>query len=133
METRAIPADQWSDYCARFARQHRGWLATLSRLPTADLQTGEPVVAEAIYSDNRPLTDIRARRGEDGVEVMITLGGDDGDSALRVEDVVTLHSRRLAGADEGLRIDSRDGTSTLLEFRAAADPEALDGLADSER
>lgn len=86
-----------------------------------------------LFSGNLPLEEVRAGHSNDSVEVMVTVGEGTNETSFLIEDAVALYSRGAGEVHQGLRVDSGDGTSTLIEFRTAAQPESLDGLAESER
>ena len=63
---------------------------------------------------------------------MITVGEGTGETSFLVENVAALYNNTEENKDIGVRIDSANATSTIVQFRAAAGPEQLDGLAKSE-
>ncbi|MDZ7754100.1 MAG: hypothetical protein U5S82_21280 [Gammaproteobacteria bacterium] len=132
MDNIEIPPREWAAFCARFGDQHHGWLVEVSRLATREA-ADEGAEATPLMAGYRPLTGVTTQTSGGRTAVVVTAGdGDDGVS-LVVDDVVALYSRRIGDAHQGLRIDSADGTTTLVQFRTAAVPDALDGLAESER
>ena len=129
-----VPRDQWRERCEAFSREHHGWLVNLRRVETALLARDRArALAEGeMLADNRPLEGVGYDEQQGEVGLTVTLGGAGGRADFAVPGVVRLIRERQDGAHLGLRIDTRDGTSTLVEFRAPAVPEALDGLAETE-
>lgn len=127
-----VPEAQWHPFCENFSRQHHGWLIGMHQLDTRQLEQGETAAQAGVplISDNRPLQEVREERKDDIIEVMVTVGEGTDETSFLIEDVVALYRRRIGDAHEGLRIDNRNGTTTLIEFRIATEPEALDGFAD---
>ena len=127
-----IPPDHWQDFCDEFAGRHRGWQVTISRADTPAPRCPPATPPTRLLGEPRPLREVRYTRLEEAAEVLITVGEDGGGQSFFVENVVDLFERRAGEADQGLRIDSGDGTTLLVEFRAPAAPETLDGIADTE-
>jgi hypothetical protein len=127
-----IPDAQWQQFCSTFTRQHHGWLVHMRQVNTDELAgVSTPKVIQSLHGDH-PLQEIRSERSEAGAEIMVTVGEAGNETSVLVQDVIAVFSREIGGADKGLRIDSGNGTTTLFEFRIAAVPESLDGLADAE-
>ncbi len=129
-----VPRDQWRQRCETFGREHHGWLVNVRRVETGRLEQDRAAALAAgeLLAENRPLRQVACDEQGGEMQMTVTVGeaGETGDFA--VPDVVRLIRERENGAHLGLRIDARDGTSTLVEFRAPAVPEALDGLAETE-
>lgn len=131
MKEQEIPRERWPEFCAGFSREHHGWIASLGVIDTMRLRRGHRTAARALIRD--------------GVFRQLRLDSADGDLTVEVGSGAATEShsahgprrvfleREDDGAHRGLRVDDSDGCSLLIEFRAAALPEALDGLADSER
>ena len=118
MSAREIPPAEWHNFFDQFTQQHQAWLARLE--PSAQGR-GQPLPF-------RRITFERAGGGPDCV--VIELREDD----ERVTHVVEAPTRvyllaDAQGAHEGLAIETREGTTTRLRFRAAALPEMVDGIA----
>ena len=133
-----IPESEWQQFCERFTRQHHGWLVSMRQLDTRDLLRSETAAAQAqarvqLFPGNRSLQEVREGQSDGYVEIMVTVGEGTHETSYLIEDAVALYSRRAGQAHHGLRIDSNYGKTTLVEFRTAAEPEALDGLAEDER
>ena len=130
-----IPESQWETFCASFTHQHHGWLVGMHQLATEKLLRGE-IPAQAgvlLFPDYRPLQEVREGRVEEQVDVMVTVGEGTDETSFLIEDALALYNRKTGELHQGLRIDSCNGMTTLLDFRTAAAPESLDGLADTER
>jgi hypothetical protein len=131
-----IPENEWQAFCESFTRQHHGWLVSVCQVDTRDVEqtTAPPARApEQLFSGSRPLQELREGRTDDLTEVMVTVGEGSDETSFLIQDAVALYNRKSGAAHLGLRVDSGNGTTTLIEFRAAAQPETLDGLAESER
>ena len=122
MKTTEVPAREWTTFFDSFSRSHQGWLVRLSVL---DFKLGAQVEAIEL-----PLQGIVADSRGRGIAIQLGVRPDDLEHAVR-------HPRRVwvesAGErDEAvgaLEIESEDGTRAILEFRCAALPESVDGLA----
>lgn len=138
MPSEDIDKGRWPHFCPTFARRHRGWLVSVHERDTAALPadaTDEPMPAEGLVAQDMALHGIDCQTPEaEGASLTLALAGPNGPLTYAIADPVRLSLERTAtGADQGLRIDSDTGRTVFLRFRAAAQPEALDGLADLER
>jgi hypothetical protein len=112
MKQHEVPRQEWGSFLGTFSDAHRAWLATLEG---ADARAEE-----------RPLDSVESSGGaivihfHDAADVRI-------DAPLSV--CVAQTDR---GEDLGLDIESSRGV-TRLRFRAAALPEALDGIGPAGR
>jgi len=133
MDNLSIPPDEWPVFYPAFSRQHQGWLVHVSRLQTERLDDGAPPGGRVdLYAGYRPLREVRAERNDRYSEVMVTVGEGTDETSFLIEDVSALYARRAGDAHQGLRIDSADGSTTLVEFRTAAEPGQTDGLPAEE-
>ncbi len=129
-----VPREQWHDRCDTFSREHHGWLVDVRRVDTARLESdrSSALADGRLLAVEEPLHKVEASGKVDAVELSVTVGRGADETTFRVEDVIRLIRERANDAHRGLRIDSGDGTTLLVEFRTPAKPEALDGLAESE-
>lgn len=128
-----IPDREWQEFCEGFTRQHHGWLVSLSQLQTRELEAGGSVSgATHLFAGTRPLEEIRAGYSDDHAEIMVTVGAGTDETSFLIEGAVALYTLRNGSAHRGLRIDSANGATTLVEFRTPVRPESLDGLAENE-
>jgi hypothetical protein len=129
-----IPEDQWPDFCKGFSREHHGWLVNLWCVNTDQLGRDRSAAFENgnVLADGLPLQEVRENRKDDTTEFMVTVGGGAEEVSIPLPDVIRLYNEKSDDAHKGLRLDGGDGSSTLVEFRVAAKPEMLDGLAESE-
>ena len=128
-----IAREQWPEYCDSFSLQHHGWLVNLRKVKTAALEQNRDaaVTSAEMLATEQPLQ--RVSEQHDGQTALaITVGEGDTAQTFQVADVCRLLRERVGGAHLGLRIDSGDGSSLLIEFRSPARPEELDGVAASE-
>ncbi len=129
-----VPENAWRERCEIFSREHRGWLVNVRRVETARLEQDRAAALAAgqLLVSDKPLQQVVEAEQAGKVELAVTVGKGADSDTIRVADAVRLIRERRDGAHAGLRIDSNDGTSTLVEFRVAAVPETLDGVAESE-
>ncbi|ALP53907.1 hypothetical protein Tel_12605 [Candidatus Tenderia electrophaga] len=134
MSYQVIEQGQWRDFLDGFMREHLGWLVTVKYLRTDQLSDDEATqVPASILVRHYPLEDIRESERENGMDIMLTVGSGQDENSILIESVHHLYLHKADSADKGLRIDSTDDTTTLVEFRAPMLPENVDGLAEAER
>lgn len=128
----AVPEAEWPDYCATFGRQHHGWLVNLWRVDTRSLETDRAAALAqgTLLAGKQPLQAVKL--APDGHGLKVEIGTAEAAQQVSAEAVCRLWRERVDDAHEGMRIDQDDGSSLLIEFRAPARPEELDGLAASE-
>lgn len=131
MNTRKISTDEWARFCDMFSREHHGWLVSVAM--TGREQTGIHSFNPAeILAQNLPLQEVREAQSDGEAEIMITVGEGTEETSFLVENVAALYENTEEDKDLGMRIDSTNNTTTILQFRTAAQPGELDGLAPSE-
>lgn len=130
----AVPPPDWAHFLEAFSEQHHGWLVNIRRLrPRLPAHPGTAMqVSPALWPQDLPLHAVRCLHDCERISVLVGSATDTGESELTIEAVSAVRTRKLDGAHQGLRIDSADGSATLIEFRVPAEPEGLDGLAASE-
>jgi hypothetical protein len=126
MSVREIPRAEWSRFLDQFGRQHRAWLASIDQCaPGAPFHSARQRPLDSLTADiaDGHVVGIRIRFREDS----------DAMEPLRIDAPTSL---RVDETDEGiartLEIDDARGQCTRIQFRAAALPEALDGVAPGE-
>lgn len=129
MSDTPIPAGQWQQYCETFTRQHHGWLVRLCQVRTGAPDSAAPAPQ---FEGYRTLQEVREGNRNGAADIMVTVGEGAHEVSFLIEDTIALYSRTRNQGHSGLRIDSGNGMSTLIEFRSAAVPETLDGLAENE-
>ncbi|MCF7985003.1 MAG: hypothetical protein K9L70_11425 [Thiohalocapsa sp.] len=134
-----VAREDWPRFLDSFSEQHHGWLINIRQLrpgqsahPDAAPPVSSPQVSPPLWPHDLPLHAIRLHRNGDRASIVVTAGADTAEAALTLEAVSALCARTRDGAHQGLRIDSTDGSSALIEFRVSATPDMLDGLAESE-
>jgi hypothetical protein len=134
MEDTPIPEKEWQSFCEDFTRQHTGWLVGISQQDTHSVEAGRQTAQAPMrmFPGERPLQELREGRKDDHVELMVTVGDGADETSFLIEDAIAVYVRRQGAAHQGARVDSGNGMSTLIEFRVPAQPETLDGLAQSE-
>jgi hypothetical protein len=128
MPTREIPRTEWRSFCNAFSRQHEGWLTTLEVL-SSDL-------GGQLEASDMPFQSIGADlKGSDPDAIQITVGSGPYDEVTRIVYRVTRLSfeQSESGAHEGLEVLTAEGERTVLRFRAAQYPEALDRIAGEDQ
>jgi hypothetical protein len=129
-----IPENQWPEFCKGFSREHHGWLVILRCVNTDQLGRDRSAASENgnVLAEGQPLQGGRENRKDDTTEFLVTVGEGEEEVSIPVPNVIRLYNEKSDGAHKGMRLDGGDGSSTLVEFRVAANPEMLDGLAESE-
>ena len=129
-----VPESQWQDFCDEFTRQHHGWLIGMYQLTTQTLtsESNTAIPAAPVFSNHIPLQEVREGVRDGQADFIVTVGEDMLLHSYLIEDVIALFNRVINGAHQGLRIDSADANTILLEFRTPIEPARLDGLAASE-
>jgi hypothetical protein len=111
MAKRDVPRNQWRETLDSFSRQHEGWVVHVD-VTDADGRTR----AEA---DDLPLQGISTDSGRnDRIDVMVGQQRDDHITHEIVDPVNVAIEQADGGADHALRIRSRDGSTTIVEFRS---------------
>jgi hypothetical protein len=119
-ESQEISRGEWEAFFGGFSRRHQGWLTTVEVLRE---KLGAQTEAREL-----PLQGVFSER--DGSRITILIGQNAQDHLAHVVE----QPRRLwvevaeGGAEAALEVESEDGTKTILEFRAVAAPEAVDGV-----
>lgn len=122
MRTVEIPHYDWSRAFAEFSAVHEGWLVSLELLaPSMGAQPeirDLPLVGITVEPKGRPtiITISAARSADDHITHSIR-----SPTHVRIE-------RTEEGADLAMQIESEEGTTAILRFRAAALPETVDGV-----
>jgi hypothetical protein len=122
MIVRPIARDCWTEELDSFSRQHEGWLVSIkTRMPDGTAARDLPL--QGVSSVSRDTNDIGITVGDarnhlthdlyDAIAVRIDLTADD--------------------AERALVIDTKDGSTTSIEFRSPLRAEEVDGLAASHR
>ncbi len=127
MGTREIPRSEWRSFCDTFSRQHEGWVATVEVL------TGE--LGDQIEASDIPFLAINADlKGSDPDAIEITLGIGNNE-VTRIASQVTKLSfgRTESGKHEGIEVQTASGEKTVMRFRVAQYPEALDRTLEEEK
>jgi len=122
MSAVAIPVEEWRDFLEAFSARHRGWLV---RIEIHDVQTEEDV-----RSQYMPLHSVELdTEDSNNPRINVTV---DSDHKL-IKHILFRPCRvtleiSTSGADESLNIQSLN-TSTTVRFRAAVQPDVVDGIA----
>lgn len=119
---RDVPHEEWREFLDSFSRQHLDWLVTV------ELVTG---TGRLVAIEERPLQGISFDRADDKERAYIQVGGTPDEHFTHIVDTPTSlrFEQTQTGAHEGVEITSADGTITVVRFRSAMRPEALDGIA----
>ncbi|MCG6970046.1 MAG: DUF5335 family protein [Gammaproteobacteria bacterium] len=131
MNTRKISIDEWGKFCNAFSREHHGWLVSVA-ITDITSDTASKPISMKILADNLPLQEVREAQTKTEAEIMITVGEGIDETSFLVENVAALYENSDANKDVGMRIDSSNRTSTVVQFRVAAKPDDLDGLTPTE-
>jgi Family of unknown function (DUF5335) len=118
----AVPHDQWTSFLDGFSRQHMGWLVTIEVVSPAGKFTA---------IEDRHLKGISFDQDENEERAYIHLEGTPEEHITHIIERPTgiLFQESRSGAHKGMEIASADGSVTVIRFRAAVNPETLDGIA----
>lgn len=133
LQSHEIERKEWEPFMARFSRVHRGWRVSVGVIDTEIMRRSMEAEAHTV-SEDALFEDLRLDQRAEGDRLALVLGLQTAFATHAVPEPRRLFVETTEkGEEEALRVDSADGTSLLLRFRAAATPEDLDGLAPSER
>ena len=115
MMNQEIPVAEWSGFLEQFTKQHEGRQVSLETTNRSRTQTD---------AHDLPLQGISLdRKGSDHGAILMTVGSGDTELTHAVDDPRRVRLLKTSdGADEGLEIESADGSRTRLAFRGAASP-----------
>ena len=121
MRNRLVPRAEWFRFFQEFSRRYEGWLVTVRVL--------HPSFGSQVEARDLPLEGIVSSADASG-PISLHLGG----ATANVEHEIVSPRQvwvevAAGGAEEALGVVSEDGTKTIVEFRVAALPETVDGLA----
>ena len=125
MRTAEIPRNEWTQTLDEFTAIHEGWLVSLDVLG--------PAIGAQLEINNLPLLGVSAGRIDADHDNTISISAareGAGHITHTIHAVTRIHIERTdEGADVALAIESADGTTTILRFRAVVLPETVDGIA----
>ncbi len=121
MRNRLVPRSEWFYFFEEFSRRHDGWLVTVRVL--------HPSIGSQVEARDLPLAGIVSSADAWG-PISVHLGAT---AQRNVEHEIPSPTQVWVelsdqGAEEALGVTSEDGTETILEFRARALPEEVDGV-----
>jgi Family of unknown function (DUF5335) len=120
MTVRTIARESWSTELDSFSRQHEGWIVSV-KTRTADGHV-------AVEARELPLQGVSPSTS-DSSDIAILLGDQRTHLSHDVRDPVSVKMELTsARVERALIIDSKDGTTTTIEFRSPRRPEEVDGL-----
>jgi hypothetical protein len=122
MRTVEIPRAEWAQRLGEFTAIHAGWLVSLDVLA--------PEIGAQPEIDNLPLLGVSTDRIDHDATIAVSAARSPTEHLTHVIHAATriYVERTDEGADAALQIQSADGSSTILRFRAAALPETVDGV-----
>lgn len=131
MNTVKIPEPQWQQFCESFSHQHHGWMVNMYQLDTRLLEQDRQVDEQQLLMlpGNRPLQEVREDKYDNQAEIMVTVGRGHDATSILIEHAIALFSYHENSHQPGIRIDSDNGISTMLEFRAAVGSVKPEGMA----
>ena len=116
-----IQHEEWWSFCESFSQAHRGRPVGLIQCPTESVQHATASTPALLFAGQRQFQEVRGAQGaNDVVELMVTVWEGTEEMSYLIKDAVALYNRGSGERCAGLRIDCRDGTTTLLELRATA-------------
>lgn len=129
-----IPREHWRLFADEFTRVHQTWLVTVATVETARWGA-DPDAAMAGWHRLREgvqLQNVAIRETPRDVEVQVQAGGGEHVVSDGINGVVRVFRLLVDGRHRGLRIDGNMGQSMVVWFRAAAAPEELDDILESD-
>ena len=122
MRNRQVPRAEWFPFFRDFSRRHEGWLSTVRVI--------DPRLGSQVQARNLPLegivSDVEARGP---ISILLGRGvGTNVEHPVEQPQEVWVELTE-EGAEAALEIVDAGGRKTILEFRVAALPETVDGLA----
>jgi len=119
MGSRNIPRDEWLTELDNFSRQHEGWIVRVRIKDQAGHERTEVV--------DLPLQGVSADSPRSRALDVIVGDNNQGHVTHEVDDPVTIAVETTdEGAERGLTIRSRDGSTVTVEFRTPMRPEDVD-------
>ncbi|MGE0081501.1 MAG: DUF5335 family protein [Thiohalomonadaceae bacterium] len=132
MERTEIRRTAWRPFLDEFSRRHHGWLVTLGVIDTELLRRSMEAEAHLVV-ENAVFEGMDLEQRAEGEQIAVVLGREHTLSRHAVRAPRRMFVERDGELEEeGLRVDATDGSTLLMRFRAAAPPEALNGLAKTE-
>jgi hypothetical protein len=119
MDDIRIAGNEWREFCEDFTRRHRGRRVGIRQLDTRTLVENDRTPAHGpvqLVEGNRPFQELREGRTNGITEFMVTVGEGADETSFLIEDAVALYRRRQGDTPRGVRIDSGNGTTTLVEL-----------------
>jgi Family of unknown function (DUF5335) len=121
MRTLEIPREAWVDRLNEFSTTHEDWLVSIDVLG--------PEIGAQRQVDNLPLLGISADHVHDGTIAVSVTRSPSEHFTHSIHAVRHVYIEKTdEGADAALKIESGDGTATILRFRVTALPETVDGV-----
>ena len=132
-----VTRDDWQKFCDEFSRQHHGWRVKIDIIDTMllDKALSESDIHALRLANNMVFEGITDEQGVQGVEDELSIIVTEGKQHIthRIRHPIRMWTEQTQdGAHKGLRIDTTMGETTLIHFRVAALPEALDGVTEVE-
>jgi hypothetical protein len=120
--TTEIPRETWVDELNEFTTLHEGWLVSIDVL-------GQEIGAQ-VEINNLPLLGVSADRIDHDGTIAVSVARSTTEHFTHLIRAVTrIYVKRIDdGAQAALRIDSLDGTTTILRFRAPVLPHTVRGV-----
>jgi hypothetical protein len=118
MDDIRIPGNEWREFCEDFTRRHHGRRVDIRQLDTRSVESTRTPARESVHrvDDDRPFQELREGQTDGIAEFMVTVGEGADETSFLIEDAVALYSRGHDDTSRGVRIDSGNGTTTLVEF-----------------
>ncbi len=123
MATQEIPQDQWQEFLDTFSRLHQGWLADVQVFGD---QTGRHVETKGLPFRGASFE----TKGSEKNEVAIFIDQSPKEDITHIVSYPT-HIRLEqtdTGVDQGLEVEAKDGTKTIVRFRNPASPDMVDRM-----
>jgi hypothetical protein len=124
MSSLEIPFDQWGAFLKRFSLRHLGWLVDMDVLDSG--------MGAQVAGSNLPLEGIVSNTNAPGEGTLsIFLGeGPEGRFTKNISAPLRIWLQHSPlGTDQGLQIEAKGSSRTLLRFRSALPVDMVDGIA----
>jgi hypothetical protein len=123
MAIQEIPKDQWQEFLDSFSRLHQGWLADVQVLGD---QTGWHFEAKGLPF--RGAAYETKGSGKNEVSIFIDQSPEEGITHTVSYPTHIRLEQTDSGVDQGLEVEAKDGSKTVVRFRNPASPDLVDRI-----
>lgn len=123
MAIQEIPEDQWQEFLDTFSHLHQGWLADVQVLGD---QTYRHMQAEGLPF--RGAAYETKGSGKNEVSIFMDQSPKEGITHTVSYPTHIRLEQTDSGVDQGLEVEAKDGTKTVVRFRNPASPDLVDRI-----